>query len=118
MNTDTILSKITSGIRTHCPANICYKTWPHSPQKFKKGHTCPLTTKQINRYTHPLNLLLKLVQKVSPTKPADAKIKKLNITPGYTSWLQRKTTEIGTVTLVKLQSVKFSIKINTKSVSG
>jgi hypothetical protein len=46
------------------------KTRPHSPKKFKQGNTCPLTTKQINRYTHPLNLLLKLVQKDSPTKPA------------------------------------------------
>ena len=56
-------------------------------EKFKQGHTCPLTTKQINRYTHPLNLLLKLVQKDSPTKPANTKVKKLKITsalpPGY-----------------------------------
>ena len=105
MNTDTILSKITSGIRTHCPANTCYKTWPHSPQKFKKGHTCPLTTKQINRYTHPLNLLLKLGQKVSPVKPPDTKIKKINITSGYIPWLQRKTNEILTDKLMKLQNV-------------
>ena len=73
------------------------------------------TDYQTDKQIHPsVKFTIKFSTKVSPTKPADAKIKKLNITPGYTSWLQRKTTEIGTVTLVKLQSVKFSIKINTK----
>jgi hypothetical protein len=38
MNTDTTVQKITSGIQVHSPANICYKTRPHSPQKFKQGH--------------------------------------------------------------------------------
>lgn len=76
MNTDTTVQNITSGIQVHSPANICYKTRPHSPKKFKQGHTGPLITKQINRYTHPLNLLLKLVPKMSPAKPPDTKIRK------------------------------------------
>jgi hypothetical protein len=57
------------------------------------------TDYQTDKQIHPsVKFTIKISTKVSPTKPADAKIKKLNITPGYTSWLQRKTTEIGTVT--------------------
>ena len=59
----------------HSPTNICYKTRPHSPKKVQASTHRPLTTKQINRCTHPLNSLLKLVQKVSPAKSPDTKNK-------------------------------------------
>jgi nitrate reductase NapE component len=67
MNTDTTVQTITSGIQVHSPANICYKTRPHSPKKFKQGNTGPLTTKQINRYTHALCILFH--QKLTQVRP-------------------------------------------------
>ena len=95
MHTDIIRSKITSGIRTHSPTNICYKTRTHRP----------LTTKQINRCTHPLNSLLKLVQKVSPAKSPDTKNKENKCNLQLYLLVTLKTKEILTAKLMKLQHV-------------
>ena len=98
MNTDIIRSQITSGFWTQSPANICYKTRPYSPKK-AQASTQLSTDYQTNKQMHPF---VKFTIKISILT---LKIKKINITSGYTSWLHRKTKEMLTAKLMKLQSI-------------
>ena len=98
MNTDIIRSQITSGFWTQSPANICYKTRPYSPKE-AQASTQLSTDYQTNKQMHPF---VKFTIKISILT---LKIKKINITSGYTSWLHRKTKEMLTAKLMKLQSI-------------